>query len=132
VLLAVLLGNASRAKIVAATVEDAPTGLARLWMLRRSPPDGATARRFAGPAFWSAFARAPVDVVFLDGSGVVVGAVSSLRPWRAAGPYERAVQGIVLEAGTCERVPVQLGDRLEFTPTTGERMAAGARSPEHP
>lgn len=127
-----ILGNASRGKLLATSVTEAPLGLARLAMLRRNPPSPQHAWRFAGPAFWASFARAPVDVVFVDGKQRVVAVAPSLRPWRGAGPIEGAVGGVVLEAGTCARTPVEPGDLLELTPTTGERLAAGAKPPDFP
>lgn len=98
-------------------------------MLRRQGPGPGVAIRFCGPAFWVPFRRAPVDLVFLDAAMRVVAVIEGLRSWRSAGPFEGAVEGVVLEAGACSRAAIQRGDRLEFTPTTGERIAAGAKPP---
>jgi uncharacterized membrane protein (UPF0127 family) len=98
-------------------------------MLRAGAPAAGEALRFTGPAFWVPWRRPELDLVFLDRRGLVVAAVARLRSWRAAGPFDGAVEGVVLAAGTCERVPIHAGDRLEFTPTTGERIAAGAKPP---
>jgi hypothetical protein len=120
-----LLGNATRGRIIANRVVEAPSGFARLWVLRRESLAGA-AVRFRGPAFWVPFARKPLDVIFLDRAGRVVGIVPSLGAWRGAGPIADAVESVAVEAGAGARVPVEVGDRLEFTPHTSERITAGA------
>jgi hypothetical protein len=119
-----LLGNATRGRIVAKRVVDAPTGLSRLWVLRREPLAN-VAIRFRGPGFWVPFGRPPVDVVFLDRAGRVVGIAEGLRAWRGAGTVDDAVEAVVLEGGACVRVPIEAGDRLEYTPHTSERISAG-------
>lgn len=106
---------------------DAPAGLRRLWMLRTMHPRPGEALRFHAPAFWATFAREPIDVVFLDGVGRVAAIRESLPRWRGTGVVERAACGILLPAGTCDRVPIRIGDILEFTPHTSERVAAGAK-----
>jgi len=125
----VIVGNATRGRIVATSADEMPTGLGRLLALRRRVPEPGRALRFAGPAFWASFARSPVDVVFHDARGKVVGVAKSLKPWRSAGPFADAVGGIVIAPGASALVPVEVGDQLEITPTTGERMAAGAKPP---
>ncbi|MFN0205989.1 MAG: DUF192 domain-containing protein [Planctomycetota bacterium] len=126
-----LLGNASRGKIIAKSVVDAPRGLARLFMLRKMHPSRSEALRFRGPAFWATFAPAPIDIVFIDAKYRVVGIVENLARWRATGEIANAESGFVLEGGSCARVPVCAGDLLELTPLTSERVAAGAEPPEH-
>lgn len=125
-----LLGNASRGKIIAKDVVRGPSGIRRLWMLRSHRPSPERAVVFDGIAMWASFAKEPVDVVFIDRNGRVLGICEQLKRWRAAGPFEGANVGIVLCAGTCSRVPIRAGDFLEFTPLTSERIAAGARVPE--
>lgn len=58
------------------------------------------------------FMRFPIDVVFLDRSGVVVGIVGRLRPWRAAGRL-RARAVLELSAGEADRVGIRVGERLQ-------------------
>ncbi len=115
---------------MAKEIADAPSGLARLLVLRRLAPTEGRAVRFVGPAFWAAFGRVPVDVVFLDASRRVLAVFEALRPWAATGAVARAREGVLLAAGACARVPVRVGDALEFTPLTSERIAAGAKPPE--
>jgi len=62
-------------------------------------------------AIHTAFMRFPIDVVFLDRSGCAVRVVHRLKPWRiAASVNARTV--VELAAGTLERHPVEVGDRL--------------------
>jgi uncharacterized membrane protein (UPF0127 family) len=57
------------------------------------------------------FMRFPIDVLFLDREGVVVGIEPALAPWRTAG--RRGAKSVVeLAAGECERRGVDVGDRL--------------------
>lgn len=64
------------------------------------------------------FMTMPLDIVFLDASGLVVGLRNGLRPWRLA--WEpRASAVIELPAGRLGFSPVERGDRLE---TSTERL----------
>lgn len=126
-----LLGNASRGRIVAREIIEVPAGLRGLFVLRELARDGRKGLRFRRPAFWAVFAPARLDVIFLNDTGRVVAVVPRLPRWRGAGPYDGATQGVVLAEGTCDRIPVRPGDFLEFTPHTSERVAAGAAPPEH-
>ncbi|MBI3818637.1 MAG: DUF192 domain-containing protein [Planctomycetes bacterium] len=121
-----LLGNASRGRIIAKEIVRAPHGWGRIFILKNSPPEPGRVVMFDGDAFWASFARAPVDVVFIDAAARVVGIHEGLRRWRSAGRCERAVSGLVLDVGACRRIPIREGDFLEFAPHTSERIAAGA------
>jgi uncharacterized membrane protein (UPF0127 family) len=81
-------------------------------------PDEGLLLRPAGSVH-TLFMRFPIDVVFLDRELAVVGAVSRLRPWRAAG---RRAARVVLElpAGTIERAGLVAGDRLTMLPAAQE------------
>ena len=78
---------------------------------RRSlPEDEGILLRPAG-SIHTFFMRFPIDVVFLDREGVVVGIEPSLAPWRTAG--RRGAKSVVeLASGECERRGVSVGDRL--------------------
>lgn len=57
------------------------------------------------------FMRFPIDAVFLDREGVVVGIEASLAPWRTAG--RRGAKAVLeLAAGEAERRGLALGDAL--------------------
>ena len=56
--------------------------------------------------------RFPIDVIFLDGKGVVVKVVEGMEPGRIAIARARAV--VELAAGTVAERAVAVGDRLYF------------------
>jgi uncharacterized membrane protein (UPF0127 family) len=65
---------------------------------------------------WSvhtAFMRFAIDVVFLDGELTVLKVARQLRPWRAAASW-RADSALELRAGECERLGIDVGDRLAW------------------
>ncbi len=62
------------------------------------------------------FMRFPIDVAFLDDSGVVVALNHRLRPWRATRLHLRARTTLELPAGALEAGGVLVGDRLAEDP----------------
>jgi len=65
---------------------------------------------------WSvhtAFMRFAIDVVFLDAELTVLKVARQLRPWRAAA-RRRAHSALELPAGECERLRIDVGDRLAW------------------
>ena len=57
------------------------------------------------------FMRFPIDVVFLDEDLTILKIAQRLQPWRAA--FRRgAHQALELPAGECERLGIEVGDRL--------------------
>ena len=60
------------------------------------------------------FMRIPIDVAFLDPSGVIVKQFSALPPWRATSIYRKARTVLELPAGTLTASGTQEGDRLDF------------------
>ena len=60
------------------------------------------------------FMRIPIDALFLDASGQVLKAFSTLPPWRATSIYPRAKSVLELPAGTIEASGTGEGDRLLF------------------
>jgi uncharacterized membrane protein (UPF0127 family) len=61
----------------------------------------------------TSFVRFPIDAVFLDDEMTVVAISRNLRPWRMAAS-RKAKAVLELAAGECERLGVQLGDRLAW------------------
>jgi hypothetical protein len=57
--------------------------------------------------------RFPIDVAYLDRSGVVIG-VNRLRPYRIGLPHRRARAVLEAEAGAFERWRLVVGDTLEI------------------
>jgi uncharacterized membrane protein (UPF0127 family) len=65
---------------------------------------------------WSvhtAFMRFAIDVVFLDEEMTVLKIARDLRPWRTAARW-RADSVLELRAGECERLRINVGDRLAW------------------
>lgn len=53
----------------------------------------------------------PIDIVFCDAQGTVLGVVPRLPPWRMA-RFRGASAVWELPAGTAEALPLRVGDRL--------------------
>ena len=60
------------------------------------------------------FMRFPIDVVFLDRDLTVLRIRKHLGPWRAAARF-RARSVLELAAGECDRLRLEVGDRLDFS-----------------
>jgi uncharacterized protein len=65
------------------------------------------------PSVHTLFMRFPIDVVFLDRGGDVVGIRPEVRPWRAAA-CRRARSALELRAGEAARRGLRVGDALEL------------------
>ena len=93
-------------------VADSPLARMRGLLGRRTLPSGEGLLLRPAGSVHTAFMRFPIDVVFLDRDGGVVGIAPELRPWRAAG--RRGARAVLeLPAGECERRGLRTGDRLE-------------------
>jgi uncharacterized protein len=64
------------------------------------------------------FMRFSIDVIAMDADGVVVDAVSALKPWRMRLPRPGAVSVLELPAGTLLTAPSTLGHRMVIEPLT--------------
>ena len=62
---------------------------------------------------WMRFA---IDVVALDGRGVVIDRVTALKPWRIRLPRRGTVGVLELPAGCLDRSGTAIGHRIEFEP----------------
>jgi uncharacterized protein len=78
---------------------------------RRSLPAGEGLLIRPASSVHTLFMRFPIDVVFLDRDGVVVGIRHNVAPWRAAFA-RRAHSTLELAAGEAGRAGVEVGDRL--------------------
>jgi len=61
------------------------------------------------------FMRFPIDVLFLDRSGIVVGLRSNLQPYRLAGALRTAAV-LELPAGAIAGSGTEVGDRVDIAP----------------
>ena len=76
----------------------------------------------AGEALWITpchgvhtwFMRFTIDVIAMDADGVVVDAVSMLKPWRMRLPKAGAHSVLELPAGTLLTAPVKVGHRIHI------------------
>ena len=67
--------------------------------------------------FWMRF---PIDVAFVDSSGIVKKVVEDLGPWRMAGTFF-ASTAIEFPAGTLKDGALRVGDRVYLTAEPGRR-----------
>jgi hypothetical protein len=101
--------------LVCECCEVADTALTRMRGLlgRRGLPRGHGL--FIEPT-WSVhtwFMRFPIDVVFLDHDLTVLEVRKDMRPWRMAARF-RARSVLELASGECDRLRLDVGDRLAF------------------
>jgi uncharacterized protein len=73
--------------------------------------------------------RFPIDVVALDGSGVVIDCVSCLKPWRVRLPRRGTAGVLELPAGRLAASGTTLGHRILFE---AREETAGAHNFSHP
>jgi uncharacterized membrane protein (UPF0127 family) len=76
----------------------------------------------AGEGLWitpchgvhTCFMRFSIDVIAMDADGVIVDAVSTLKPWRMRLPKPGAVSVLELPAGTLMNVHTKVGHRIHI------------------
>lgn len=60
------------------------------------------------------FMRFPIDVLFLDKNGKIIGLFSVFRPFRISPVYFGASVAIELPAGTCQLTQTKLADSVKI------------------
>lgn len=60
------------------------------------------------------FMKYPIDVLFLNDEGKVVGMVKNIRPWRASKIYFKATMTLEMSSGLIDEWNIQCGDLLKF------------------
>jgi hypothetical protein len=123
----VTLVNARTDQPVASTVEIASTRATRRRGLlgRDSLAAGSALVLTPCNAVHTVGMRFPIDVVFVDGKGLVRKIVQGLAPWRmAVSPLSRAT--IELPAGQLASEMLRVGDRLYLSPEPGDTRRANA------
>jgi uncharacterized protein len=66
--------------------------------------------------FWMRHTEIPLDMIFADSSGVVVGIVANATPYseRTVGPDAPALYVLEVNGGFCARHGVRAGDKMSF------------------
>ena len=110
-----VVGSDGSRSVVCQQCSLADRPMARLVGLlgRRSLPEGEGLLLRPSNGVHTGFMRFAIDLVFMDGEGVVLAVRSNVRPWRVA--IQRGARGVLeLPAGSAERHPIRAGDRLEL------------------
>ncbi|GAC1340231.1 MAG: DUF192 domain-containing protein [Myxococcales bacterium] len=115
------LHNRTRGAVLATRVDEARTVLARLRGLlgRRALAEGEALLLAPCSSVHTFFMGFPIDVLFLDREGRAVGAIGSLKPWRATRIYGAAACAVELPAGALARSRTREGDAFELAPAQG-------------
>jgi hypothetical protein len=96
-------------------VADRPWARMRGLLGRRTLPRGEGVFLRPAASIHTFFMRFPIDAVFVDAHGTVVGVEHELRPWRAA--RRKGAQAVLeLAAGEASRRRLVEGGRLEPVP----------------
>jgi len=112
------LTNGRTSHVIASSIELACTRAERRrGLLGRNGLDRSTAMIIA-PCFavHTAFMHFSIDVLFLDGEGVVRRVVSNLKPWRMAADV-RGRSVVELAGGVARDLDIRVFDRLHLTET---------------
>jgi hypothetical protein len=108
--------NTTRVKVVGSTVFFAATwwGRFRGWLGQPEPPDGQGLLLVPCQGIHMIGMKYPIDVAFLDRSGVVVATYANLAPWQRTRLHRKAYQALELPAGTLARTGTVVGDQLTW------------------
>ena len=86
-----------------------PARLAGL-MLRRSFPPGSALVIPKCRQVHTCLVRFPIDLIFLDADGRVLGLEERVAPWRVSGFYRNASRAVELPSGAIRSAGVEVGD----------------------
>ena len=111
--------NCSRDVLLGDRVEVADTFLSRLLglMFRARLADGGGLILDPCNSIHMLFMRFPIDVIFLDSGGIVVGLLRAIAPWRVSGIYWNAVKAVELPAGVIDASGTEEGDTIAIEPS---------------
>jgi uncharacterized protein len=118
----VVIGGSDGVQRAAVSVELARTPGQREFGLMYRPHLGEDAGMlFIFPAaeplkFWMKHTEIPLDMIFADPAGVVVGIVANTKPYseRPVGPDAPAIYVLEVNGGFCARHGVRAGDKMSF------------------
>ncbi len=115
--------NTTRQTLVALEIELANTVLTRFMGLMGRAALAPSHGLLLVPCYdiHSCFMRFEFDALYLDREGQVLHVIERMKPWRM-GKIVRGARGVLeLPAGTVAETATQVGDRLEFVDTGGDR-----------
>jgi uncharacterized membrane protein (UPF0127 family) len=118
----VVISASDGAKRAAVSVELArTTGQRTFGLMYRGHLDENAGMLFIFPAasplkFWMKHTEIPLDMIFADPSGVVVGIVANATPYseKPVGPDAPALYVLEVNGGFCARHGVRAGDKMNF------------------
>jgi uncharacterized membrane protein (UPF0127 family) len=118
----VVIDGSDGAERAAVSVELARTpGQRTFGLMYRGHLDDDAGMLFIFPAaqplkFWMRHTEIPLDMIFADPSGVVVGIVANATPYseREVGPDTPAIYVLEVNGGFCTRHGVRAGDKMSF------------------
>jgi len=102
--------------LIAGRVDEASTFFARLrgWMFTASPKADRALHITPCRSVHTFFMKYPIDVLYLDAAGTVVGIDEALRPNRLGSVVKQARSVVELPAGRVRETRIAQGHRLEF------------------
>ncbi len=108
--------NLTRGRVLAERADRAESFLARLvgLLARRPLADGEGLWISPCRGVHSIGMRYPIDVLFLDGQGKVIGAIQDFPPMRLTGIFREAKGALELPQGIIRRTDTVCGDFVEF------------------
>jgi uncharacterized membrane protein (UPF0127 family) len=118
----VVIGGSDGAERAAVRVELAVTpGQRTFGLMYRPHLDEDAGMLFIFPVlqplkFWMRHTEIPLDMIFADSSGVVVGIVANATPYseQTVGPDAAALYVLEVNGGFCARHGVRAGDKMSF------------------
>lgn len=60
------------------------------------------------------FMRFPIDVVLLEKTGIVIGIIGHMKPWRLLWPKKKVNHILEMESGKAEKLGLQVGMSLQL------------------
>ena len=117
-----MIASAAGAQRAAVRVELARTpGQRRFGLMYREHLDQNAGMLFIFPAadklkFWMEHTEIPLDMIFADASGRIVGIVANAKPFseQPVGPDAAAIYVLEVNGGFCASHKVRVGDRMSF------------------
>jgi uncharacterized membrane protein (UPF0127 family) len=109
--------NLTRDKLIAGSVKQCNSFIDRFFGLmftRSLAQDSGLALKPCNSIhmFWMNY---PIDAIFLDKDGIVVGLARGIKPWQVSNIFRQAITCIEVNVGTIEKTQTEPGDRIELS-----------------